>query len=78
MMVEIGEAVFIAGATGLTSAIASWAAMRVTLTYMKRDITRAQSTGDRANERIDGILGFTRNRPLGPRETDLLAPETTL
>lgn len=55
----------IAVATGLTSAVASWAAMRVTIFYMKRDIERAQFTADKAREiadvahrRLDRIHGY--------------------
>lgn len=61
MIVEITDTVAtfaIAGLTGAASALTSWAAMRVTLSYMKRDIARAQATADAAHSRIDSVLGF--------------------
>lgn len=61
MMIEIGETVgtfAVAAMTGLVSSVASWAAMKVTLKYMAKDIERAQDTADNAHERIDKALGY--------------------
>lgn len=55
MIIELSDAITLIGGTGVTSAAASWAAMRVTLTYMKRDIREAKRSGDRANFRLDNM-----------------------
>lgn len=60
------SALIVAAVTGITSAGGSWAAMRVTLAYMKRDIQRAQNTADGAHGRIDSLLGW----PGGKRSYD--------
>lgn len=65
-MFGLPDNVSLAILTACASFIASYAATKVTLRYMERDIMRAQATADGAHGRIDSILGY----PGGKRSYD--------
>lgn len=71
-MLEASEALILTVGTGLTSAGASWAAMRVTVAYMQRDIRRAQNTADGAHDRIDKVLGWPGRRKADHDEAETI------
>jgi len=50
--------IIIALLSAFGSFIASYSAVKMKLAYMERDIRRAQETGDKANNRIDAVLGY--------------------
>lgn len=55
MIIELGEGIALAVITGAISGATAFAAQRVELKYMKRDIRDARRSGDRANFRLDSM-----------------------
>lgn len=55
MVIELGEAFMLAGVTGIVSGVSAFAAQRVELKYIKRDVRDARRSGDRANFRLDSM-----------------------
>ena len=42
--------------SAIASFIASYSAVKMKLSYMERDVKRAQDTADRANRRVDAVM----------------------
>lgn len=59
---SIIDALAVAAVTGIVSAIGTWAALKIEIRYLKRDVKRAQSTADDAHGRIDELAGLPGGR----------------
>jgi hypothetical protein len=50
------ETVLVAIGTGFCSFVGSYAALKVHITYLRRDVDKAIGLGESAHKRINGIL----------------------